>query len=417
MKIGYSGFDKSGKPTRGFVDAPDAQEAVELLRRQGVFVAEVHAASQALAESEESGGGVQAQRSGLFGSGSRVEKVSSMARQLAILITTGTPVVDAIASIERQTPQGEWRDTVAGVRSKVEEGKSLAEAMAAYPRYFDAVCRSLVAAGETGGKLDVMLDRLARLLRQQVKVRKQITGAMVYPTLLMGVAGAVVVVMMTFVLPRFEGLFKSIGSDLPPLTKVLMACSHFMRDSWMWLVGGLCVVVTAGVVYFRSEAGRLAIDKAMVRLPQVGKVTRAFSMARIARVLGVLLDGKVPLLDALALTRSSMKNSLYQRLVGRAEDAVIRGETLSSALADPTLMSPAMVEAVRSGERSGQLAPVLTAIAEHMDEDNEVAMKTLTGLIEPAILLVLGLVVGSVAVGMMLPLFDLVASGTNGGGH
>lgn len=417
MKIGYSGFDKSGKATRGFVDAPDAQEAVELLRRQGVFVAEVHAASQALAESEESGAGVQARRGGVFGSGSRVEKVSSMARQLAILIATGTPVVDAIASIERQTPQGEWRDTVAGVRSKVEEGKSLAEAMAAYPRYFDAVCRSLVAAGETGGKLDVMLDRLARLLRQQVKVRKQITGAMVYPTLLMGVAGAVVVVMMTFVLPRFEGLFKSIGSDLPPLTKVLMACSHFMRDSWMWLVGGLFVLVTAGVVYFRSETGRLAIDRAMVRLPQVGKVTRAFSMARIARVLGVLLDGKVPLLDALALTRSSMKNSLYQGLVGRAEDAVIRGETLSSALADPALMSPAMVEAVRSGERSGQLAPVLTAIAEHMDEDNEVAMKTLTGLIEPAILLVLGLVVGSVAVGMMLPLFDLVASGTNGGGH
>lgn len=417
MKIGYSGFDKSGKPTRGFVEAPDAQEALELLRRQGVFVAEVHAASQALAENEESGGAVQARRSSLFGSGSRVEKVASMARQLAILITTGTPVVDAIASIERQTPPGEWRDTVAGVRGKVEEGKSLAEAMAAYPRYFDAVCRSLVAAGETGGKLDVMLDRLARLLRQQVKVRKQIMGAMVYPTLLMGVAGAVVVVMMTFVLPRFEGLFKSIGSDLPPLTKVLMSCSHFMRDSWMWLVGGVLLTVTGGAFYFRSNAGRIAIDKAMVRLPQVGKVTRAFSMARIARVLGVLLDGKVPLLDALALTRSSMKNSLYQGLVGRAEDAVIRGETLSSALADPTLMSPAMVEAVRSGERSGQLAPVLTSIAEHMDEDNEVAMKTLTGLIEPAILLVLGLVVGSVAVGMMLPLFDLVASGTNGGGR
>ncbi len=415
MKIGYSGFDKSGAPSRGFVDAPDAQEAVEMLRRQGVFVAEVYAASAVLAEHEAKPGGPRAKGS-MFGTGSRVEKVASMARQLAILISTGTPVVEAIASIERQTPEGEWRQTVTGVRTQVEEGKSLAEAMAAHPRYFDAVCRSLVSAGEAGGRLDVMLDRLARLLRQQVKVRKQVTGAMVYPTLLMGVAAGVIIVMMTFVLPRFEGLFKSIGSQLPPLTKALMSCSHFLRDSWLWLAIGLPLVVGGAVFYLRSEAGRLATDRAMVRLPQVGRVTRSFSMARIARVLGVLLDGKVPLLDALALTRSSMKNSLYRSLVGRAEDAVIRGETLSSALSDPMLMSPSVVEAIRSGERSGQLAVVLTSIAEHMDEDNEVEMKTLTGLIEPAILLVLGVVVGSVAVGMMLPLFDLVASGANGGG-
>ncbi|MFO0830278.1 MAG: type II secretion system F family protein [Phycisphaerales bacterium] len=413
MKIGYSGFDRRGEPSRGFVDAPDAQEAVELLRRRGIFVAEVHAASAALGE----GGAADTHaRAGVFASGSRVEKVASMARQLAILVATGTPVVDALVSIERQAAPGEWRDTVSGVRTRVEEGKSLAEAMGAHPRYFDAVCRSLVAAGETGGKLDVMLDRLARLLRQQVKVRKQVAGAMVYPTLLMGVALSVMIVMMTFVLPRFEGLFKSIGSQLPPLTKALMACSHFVRSDWPWLVGGVVGAVAGAVAYLRSAAGRLAWDGAMVRLPQVGKVTRAFAMARIARVLGVLLDGKVPLLDALALTRASMKNSLYQGLVGRAEDAVIRGETLSSALSDPALMSPSMIEAVRSGERSGQLAPVLTSIAEHMDEDNEISMKTLTGLIEPAILLVLGLVVGSVAVGMMLPLFDLVASGANGGG-
>ncbi len=413
MKIGYAGFDKTGKPVRGFADAPDAREAVEQLRRQGIFVAEVHAARSAMAAEPDE---VRGERSSMFGHGNRVERVSGMARQLAILVSTGTTIVDALKSIERQAPPGEWRTTVSGVCSKVEEGKSLAEAMAAYPKYFDAVCRSLVAAGETGGRLDVMLDRLARLLRQQVRIRKQVTGAMVYPVLLMGVAGGVITVMMGFVLPRFEGLFKSIGSQLPPLTKVLMKCSHFVREDWLWLILSLGAAVTGAVFYLRSSAGQLAIDRAMVRLPQIGKVMRAFSMARIARVLGVLLDGKVPLLDALALTRCSMKNSLYQDLVGRAEDAVIRGETLSSALADPSLMSPAMMEAVRSGERSGQLAPVLTAIAEHMDEDNEVAMKTLTGLIEPAILLVLGVVVGCVAVGMMLPLFDLVASGANGGG-
>jgi type II secretory pathway component PulF len=261
-----------------------------------------------------------------------------------------------------------------------------------------------------------MLDRLAKLTRQQVRIRKAVTSALVYPCLLIGVALSVISVMVGYVLPRFEGLFETLGSSLPPPTKLLMGVSSFQRGNWYFVLGGVASLVTGVIFYLRGERGRRQLDEALVTLPQVGKVTRSFATARIARVLGVLLEGKVPLLEALSLTRHAMSNSLYVHLVSRAEDAVIRGEMLSTALADQRLMSSAVVEALRSGEKSGQLATVLTSIAEHMDEDNEVSLKTLMGLLEPVILLILGLVVGGVAVGMMLPLFDLAAAGQNSAG-
>lgn len=414
MKLAYKGYDKAGKAVRGQIEAPDLGEAREALRRQGVFVLELTNAQTRGVDLDKVRLGKGGQ---MLGGGSRLERVCHMLRQLALLVGTGTPLVDALASIERQQPKGPWRAVLESMRARIEEGKSLSEAMLAHPQYFDAVCRSLVAAGESGGRLDAMLDRLAKLTLQQVRIRKMVGHAMVYPILLMCVAAGVLVTMVTFVLPRFEGLFKSLDTALPPMTRVLMDASAFLRGQWYIVLGAIVLLVGGLFAYVRSEAGRRTIDVAMVRLPQLGRLTRALATARIARVLGTLLEGKVPLLEALALTRHTVANSLYVALIARAEDAVLRGDSLSSAMADTRLMSPSVVEAIRSGERSGQLAPVLNHMAEYLDEDSEAAVKTLTGLIEPLILLVLGLVVGTMTISMLLPLFDLTAAGgAHGGG-
>jgi type II secretory pathway component PulF len=331
-------------------------------------------------------------------------------RQLSVLVASGTPLVQALAALERQTKDALWREVVTAVRIRVEEGSTLSEAMADHPQAFDAVARSLISAGESGGSFDVMLDRLAVLSRKQLHVRSAILGAMIYPALLILVAVNVLGLMLLFVLPRFAGLFETLDVELPPMTLALMACSDFLRSYWWTLplvIGG---AVVGSRSWLRTEGGRRTVDGALLTLPAIGQIVRSFAVARIARVLGVLLAGKVPLLEALALARQTVSNCRYVELVARAEDAVTRGSSVSTVFAATDLVSPALCEAIRAGEQSGQMGPLLLNIADFLDEENEVVVKSLTSILEPVILIVLGVVVGLVALSMFLPLFDLTAA-------
>lgn len=406
MKFAYQGYEKSGAPARGTVEASDKHEATEALRKKGVFVTELTEAAPPDAVSKEDRAAARR-----FGAGKRLEAVASFTRQLSLLVSTGTPLVEALASLERQSAAGaEFKAVLADLRHRVEEGGQLSEAMAAHPLYFDPVCRSLICAGEQGGGIEVMLDRLAKLIRQQVKVRKTVQGAMIYPILLIVVAVVVITALLGFVLPRFEGLFQTLDTPLPAATKGLMSLSEILRAYWWAFGGGLVAAVVGMKLWIGSAQGRASLDKLLVTAPQVGRMSRSFATARIARMLGTLLEGKVALLEALELTKQSMRNSLYVALLNHAQEAVTRGENVSTALADPKLIDPSVCDALRSGERTGRMATVLVNVADHMDEDNEVLVKTLTGLMEPAILVVLGLIVGVIAISMFLPLFDLTAA-------
>lgn len=346
----------------------------------------------------------------------RLRNLALFTRQLSILVSTGTPLVQAIEASERQSNDERWRAVLADVRRRVEEGAGFAEALAAHPEAFDPICRSLVLAGESGGKLEMMLGNLADLARQQLKVRSAMLGAMVYPCLLICVAITVSITMIAFVMPRFKGLFANLDTPLPPTTKVLMDLSDQLRTQWMWYVPALIGIGTALWYAARSEAGKAWFDANIVRIPKIGGLVRGLVCARMVRVLGVLLEGRVPLLDALSLTRGTLNNQRYAALMQRAEEAVVRGSNVSDVLADPALIPMSVSEALRSGERSGRLAPVLLSLAQFMDEDNDIAVKSLTSILEPVILLMLGLVVGTVAISMFLPLFDLASAGT-GGAH
>jgi type IV pilus assembly protein PilC len=282
--------------------------------------------------------------------------------------------------------------------------------MADHPRAFDAVARSLISAGESGGSFAVMLDRLAVLSRKQLHVRSAIVGAMIYPSLLIVVAISVLSLMLLFVLPRFAGLFETLDVELPPMTLILMACSDFLRSYWWALPLALGGAVFGMRSWLRTDGGRRTLDALMLKLPAVGSIVRSFAVARIARVLGVLLAGKVPLLEALGLARQTVSNFRYVELVTRAEEAVTRGSNVSTVFASTDLVSPALCEAIRAGEQSGQMGPLLLNIADFLDEENEVVVKSLTSILEPIILIVLGVVVGLVALSMFLPLFDLTAA-------
>jgi type II secretory pathway component PulF len=320
-------------------------------------------------------------------------------------------VADAIGAVERQTRDDAFRSVIASVRTRVEEGSQFSDALAQHPATFDGICRSLVCAGESSGRMDEMLARLSDMIRSQLKTRQTVANAMVYPCLLLIVSVGVAVAMLGFVLPRFEGLFQTLNAPLPTSTRLLMDLSAFIRQWWMVLLGIGAALGLGGRMYLATSGGADSFMRLVYSLPHIGGILRDITTARLSRVLGVLLTGRVGMVDALRLVKATASMPAYVQLLSRAEDVVTQGESLSDALNNQTLITPAVCEAVRSGERSGRVGQVLTQIADSMDEENELRVKTLTGLLEPVILLVMGLVIGCVAISMFLPLFDLTAAG------
>ena len=411
MKFLYQAFDAAGKSVAEKVEAADSNEAMETLRRQGLYVTEIRPAPADGAAVGYTGPGAGR---GRMSRGRLLKNLAMFTRQLSVLMTSGTPLVQALGALERQTADKAWRGVIGSLRVKVEEGATLSAAMEFHPGAFDPVCRSLISAGESGGSFDQMLDRLATLTRRQLHVRNAVIGALIYPALLIAVAVAVLTTMLLFVLPRFETLFDTLDVALPPTTQLLMAASDFLRSYWWTVPLAAAALGAAARAWLRSEGGRRSVDTLLLRLPAVGPIVKNFAVARIARVLGVLINGRVPLLEALALARTTARNVNYVELVARAEEAVTRGSTMSSAFAVGGLVSPSLCEAIKSGEQSGQMGPLLLSIADFLDEDNEVVLKSLTSIMEPAILIVLGVLVGFVALSMFMPLFDLTAM-TQGG--
>ncbi|MCL4743337.1 MAG: type II secretion system F family protein [Phycisphaerales bacterium] len=403
MKFECVTFDRNGRRQTERVEAASRAEATDMLGRKGLFVLEVNETSETQATA------VGGKRGITLKGGSKTRCLAEFTRQLSILVGTGTPVVQAMAAVERQTKDETFRAVVADVRRRVEEGSTLADAMEKHPRVFDAVARSLVAAGESGGHLDDMLSRLAALMRQQEVMRGAIIGAMVYPTLLIVVAFSVLILMIAFVIPRFSGLFETLDAPLPPTTALLMSTSELLRAYWWGVIIVVAALAVAAVYWLASRRGRETLDTVAVRAPKLGKLIRSLATARIARLLGVLLESRVPLLESLILTRQAMTNSHYRALLVKIEEAVTRGEAMSDALAASDLVTPSFAEAVRNGEQGGRVSSVLLNLANCMDEDNAMVVKSVTSIIEPLILIGLGLVVGFVAVSMFLPLFDVTS--------
>jgi len=409
MKLAYKAYDGSGRSVAGFVDAADASTGMDMLRRKGLYVAEI-AASVGRAEK-------RAPAHKRWNPPSRrLKDVAWFSRQLHVLLCSGTQLADALHALERQTPSGPWRKVIDDLRAHVEEGSSLSAAMESHEGYFDSIYRSLIAAGESSGHLLEMLDKLAALKQKQLKVRNSISGALVYPCMLAVVGTAIFTMLLIFVIPRFAGLFQTLDAPLPASTAVLVGVSTVFRRFW-WLIllleaGAICGAVT----YLRTAGGRSLRDTAILRLPLIGKIIRSFSTARIVSLLGVLLHAHVPVLEALRLVRLSAGNRHYEDIVAKAEDCVTRGEPMSAAFADPSLISPSVYEAIRSGENTGEIDRLLLNIAGFLDEENEVVLRSLTSIIEPLILVVMGLLVGVISICMFLPLFDLTSMTKAGGG-
>jgi type II secretory pathway component PulF len=421
MKLAYRAFEKSGREVTDVIDAPSVAEATDRLRHRDLFVADIGPASSGAPAADKPaplGGLRPAGRAGLHLPQTKTSKLKDVAmftRQLYMLIKSGTPLADGLRSMERQTRSPAWCGVIAEIRSKVEGGLPLSAAMATRPDYFDEVYRNMIAAGETSGKLVIVLDRLAQLIRKRIHVRRTVQGAMIYPILLTVVSTGVFVVMLLLVVPQFKMLFDSLAVPLPSTTRMLIDLSDVLKAYWQITIG---VLVAAGVgikLFVSSQAGRRACDTLVLKLPWVGNLVRSFATARIARLLGVLLDSHLPVLEALQLTRGSVANMHYRKLIDRALEFVSRGQPISLAFKGSDLIHASIYEAMRSGEQSGQLSPLLLDVADFMDEENEILLKGIIGIIEPAMLITMGVMVGFVALSIFTPLFDATGLVGKGG--
>jgi len=407
MKLAYRAYDTSGKEVEDVVEAANPAEAMENLRRKGLFVKQI--------QQSDSIGRVAVRKTGRFGRGRRLKNLATFTRQLYVLVASGTSLVEALSALKRQTKDSTFRAVIDDVRLHVEEGNSLAEAMDRHPEYFDAIYRSLIAAGESSGKLMEMLDRLAMLTKKSLHLRNSVIGALIYPSLVLVICVGVLVSMLTLVVPRFAELFDTLDAKLPPTTQALIAMGELTRSYW-WVILAFLVAVGASVRYYLGTPnGKRSWDTLVLRLPQVRTIVKGFVTARIVRLLGVLLEGGVSILEAIRLTRSAAGNVHYRQLLEKAEEAVTRGEPISTAFVDSDLVSPSVCEAIRNGELTGRLGELLLNVADFQDEDNDIIVRSLTSIIEPVILVALGLLVGLMAVSLFMPLFDLTSM-TQGGG-
>lgn len=406
MSFVYEGFDRSGEKRSGRVDASTREEATEKLRREGIFPTSVHEGD---ARAQKTRG---AKGASIFGS--RLKQKAIFIRQLQVMISTGTPLVEALGAVERQSKDQKWCDVIRDVRERLEEGSSFAEALETHPEVFDAVARSLISAGESSGQLDAMLDRLAALTKQQHRTRSAFIGALIYPALLTLVATFVLGLMLLFVLPRFSGLFETLDAPLPPTTEILIDLGVLLRTYW-WALPIIAAAITGGGWYFLgTDNGKRTLDDIAVKAPTIGKIGRSLATARLSRMLGVLLQSKVPLLEALDLTGATLSNYHFVELVQEAKEAATKGQPISAAFADCPLVPASLTEALRNGEQTGRIGPVLVNVADFLDEENETLLKSLSSTLEPIILLALGVIVGFVALSLFLPLFDLTSMT---GGH
>lgn len=403
MKFSYEAYTKSGASKNGTIEANDRIDAEDKLRRKDLLVTKIYSSDE---KKIASSGSKKKSKGGKIS----VKVVSEFARELSVLVSTGTPLVDAIHSLEMQSKSEKWQEILIKLRSRLEEGDSLSTAMQSQHDVFGPVFCSLAAAGESGGNLDVMLVRVSKLLRQEAKIRASIAGAMMYPILLTAISVVVLGVMLGVVLPRFAGLFESLDSPLPATTKFLMVLSDILRGYWWVLIPGFIVAITGLVYWIKSESGKKISETFALKIPVLGPTICSIQTARIFRVLGLLVESKVPILESIELTKRSVSNQLYKELLTEAEESVTIGESVSIALGSGDLIVSSAVEAVKNAEQSGRMGPVMIQLADYLDEENETVIKSISALIEPIIMIGLGLMVGFIAVSMFLPLFDLTAS-------
>ncbi|HRX83810.1 MAG TPA: type II secretion system F family protein [Phycisphaerae bacterium] len=339
-----------------------------------------------------------------------VSQLVLFTRQMAMLLTSGSGLVPALAAIGPQMRHERHKRMLEAIRTDLEEGSTLTEALGRFPRAFDASYCAVVAAGESSARLPQMFNRLAVIIGKRRAMRNKIVGSLIYPALLILLSIKIMAVMLFFVIPRFAGMFDTLGVKVPASTQMLMSLATFLRSYWYLAVLMVAGVIGLTVYLLRSRQGRQFLANMQTRIPVAGRLASRLIQGQTFRILGMLLEARVGLLEALELASGVTRNDQFQNLYASLREAVTRGDSISGALDAGKLINPSIVQAVRTGEQSGRLGEAVSFAADILDEENTELLGTATKLIEPMVLIVMGAIVGTVAVSLFMPLFDMTSA-------
>lgn len=329
-------------------------------------------------------------------------------RQFSTMINSGLPLVQALTILAEQTDNKALAEVTKKVVFDVESGNTVADALSKHPRAFTNLYVNMVAAGEAGGILDTILMRLATFLEKNDALVRKVKGAMIYPAVIMSVAAIAVVVLLIFVIPVFEGMFSSVGLALPLPTRIVIGASRFLKAYW-WVC--LAVGVTAGYMfkkYYASPNGKLVVDRFMLKVPVLGDVLRKSAVSRFTRTLGTLISSGVSILEGLEITAKTAGNRVIQDAIMQSRSSIAGGDTIAQPLQKSKVFPPMVISMIAVGEQTGGLDEMLSKIADFYDEEVDAAVSNLLSLLEPIMIVFLGVVVGGMVVAMYLPIFDMI---------
>jgi type IV pilus assembly protein PilC len=417
----YEAMNAAGQEVKAEIDAGTADEAIVKIRSQGYFPTKV---KEKAAKKQKGGGGSSAATapkkkgggmSFSFG-GVSTKVITQFTRQLSTLQDAGLPILRSLKILWQQQKPGTLKNVLDGVSNDVESGATLSEAMSRHPKAFDRLYVNMVQAGETGGVLDVILQRLAEFMEKAQRLKRRVIGAMIYPSVVITFSVLIVTGIMIFVVPKFRDIFKDFHTTLPALTQWLMDTSTFIADDYGWamIIGLPFFVFFSMKLIGKSRGGRRVLDTVKLKLPIMGQILSKTSIARFTRTLGTLLSAGVPILDALNITRDTVGNIVFENALQKVHDAIREGESFAGPLRQAKVCDTLVTNMIDVGEETGDLDKMLMKIADNYDEEVDVLIGSLVSLLEPIMVVTLGGIVGTIVVALFLPLVKLIQSVSGG---
>ena len=399
----YKGTNRAGTTVSGEMNANNKAELQQLLRRQQITPTRMSEKGKEF-------------NLPTFGGGVKSKELAIFTRQFSVMIDAGLPLVQCLEILATQQENKTFQKVLTGTRTAVEGGSTLSAAMKQYPKVFDPLYSNMVEAGETGGILDTILQRLSSYIEKNVKLQRAVKSALVYPVGVLSIAVAVIVLLLWKVVPIFATLFAGLGVDLPLPTKIVIALSNFVGS-----IFGLLIFVAAGAVIFGikvwygTPGGRMAIDTIILKLPVLGILMRKIAVARFTRTLGTLISSGVPILEGLDITAKTSGNAVIEKALTQVRKSLEEGKSLTEPLKESEVFPGMVTQMIAVGEQTGAMDAMLQKIADFYEEEVDAAVKDLLTALEPIMIVFLGLVVGGVVISMYLPLFSLIGklSGTH----
>jgi len=392
----YKGTNRSGATVSGEMNANNKAELQQLLRRQQITPTRMSEKGKEF-NLPTFGGGVNAKELAIF------------TRQFSVMIDAGLPLVQCLEILATQQENKMFQKVLTGTRTSVEGGSTLSAAMKQYPKVFDPLYTNMVEAGETGGILDTILQRLSSYIEKNVKLQRAVKSALVYPVGVLSIAAAVIVLLLWKVVPIFATLFAGLGVDLPLPTKIVIGLSHFVGSIFGLLI---LVGIIAGIfgikVWYGTPGGRMVIDTIILKLPVLGILMRKIAVARFTRTLGTLISSGVPILEGLDITARTSGNAVIERALTQVRRSLEEGKSLTDPLKESEVFPGMVTQMIAVGEQTGAMDAMLQKIADFYEEEVDAAVKDLLTALEPIMIVFLGLVVGGVVISMYLPLFSLI---------